>query len=236
MAVSGANRGVPGRRVHGGRLRRLPVRRRNTRAPRHRAEDLAVGPRLPAGAPSTRRRRLRGRVSVRCERPRGGACPAERYAGPGTRLSVSPLVQRRWRATGGVVRLNHSSGQPASTVGIWDLARPDEPVRTVDITGLTDVALSSDGRRVYVGTDDPPSLAIYEVESGRKLTSVSIPAGAIEISPSGTLLAVANGRDVVLLDAATLAPSMTLRGHAETVGALRFSHDGALLASTSQRR
>ena len=35
-------------------------------------------------------------------------------------------------------------------------------------------------------------------------------------------------------DAATLTPSITLRGHAETVEALRFSPDGALLASTSR--
>ena len=81
---------------------------------------------------------------------------------------------------------------------------------------------------------DEPSLAVYEVESGRKLTSVSTPAGAIEINPSGTRVAVATGRDVVLFDAATLTPSMTLRGHAETVEALSFSHDGALLASTSR--
>ena len=66
------------------------------------------------------------------------------------------------------------------------------------------------------------------------LTSVSTPVGAIEISPSGTRVAVASGRDVVLFDAATLTPSMTLRGHAETVEALRFSHDGAALASTSR--
>ena len=67
---------------------------------------------------------------------------------------------------------------------------PDEPVGTVDITGLTDLALSPDGRRLYVSTDEP-SLAVYEVDSGRKLTSVSTPAGAIEISPTGTLVAVA---------------------------------------------
>ena len=86
---------------------------------------------------------------------------------------------------------------------------------------------------MYVSTDEP-SLAVYEVESGQKVTSVSTPAGAIEINPSGTRLAVASGRDVVLFDAATLTPSMTLRGHAETVEALRFSPDGALLASTSR--
>ena len=121
----------------------------------------------------------------------------------------------------------------ASPVGIWDVERPDEPVGTIDITGLTDLALSPDGRRLYVTTDEP-SLAVYEVETGRKLTSVSTPADGIEISSSGTRLAVASGRDVVLFDAATLTPSMTLRGHAETVEALRFSHDGAFLASTSR--
>jgi WD40 repeat protein len=120
-----------------------------------------------------------------------------------------------------------------SAVGVWDLARPDEPVVQFDIAGLDDLALSADGSRMYVGTDEP-SLAIYEVESGRKLTSVSTPAGAIEINPSDTRVAVANGRDVALFDAATLTPSLTLRGHAEAVQALIFSDDGALLASTSR--
>jgi WD40 repeat protein len=44
---------------------------------------------------------------------------------------------------------------------------------------------------------------------------------------------IANGRDVVLFDATTLTPRVTLGGHAETVAALRFSQDGALLATTS---
>jgi WD40 repeat protein len=142
------------------------------------------------------------------------------FSADGGRLAVSGRLD-----TPGVI---------TTAIGIWDLARPDEPVWRKNVEGVADVSLSTDGRRLYVGTADPAELAIYEVDSGRKLRSESIPAGTAEINSSGTLIAVANGPDVVLYDAATLSPSSTLRGHAESVGALRFSPDGALLASTSR--
>jgi WD40 repeat protein len=123
--------------------------------------------------------------------------------------------------------------EQSSTISIWDLASPDEPVRTAEVAGFADVALSADGHLAYVGTIDPPTLAIYEVETGRQLESVDVAAGEIEVDPGSTRVAVATGRDVELFDAVTLAPTLTLSGHADRVSALRFSHDGVLLASGS---
>ena len=233
IAVSGANRGVS--RVdafmggdYGVSLYDVATRERVATVPKISTSDLAF-------RPGHRQLAVAGYevvylidVNALDEEPvQLGGMPARGPYSP-YRLSYS--------ADGGrlAAAFQPSSGQsPASAVGIWDVDSPDEPVGTVDIPGLTDVALSPDGRRMYVSTDEP-SLAVYDVESGQEVASVSTPAGAIDVSPSGTGVAVANGQDVVLFDAATLTPSMTLQGHAETVQALRFSHDGALLASTSR--
>ena len=184
MAVSGANRGVS--RVdefmggdYGVSLYDVTTRERLGTVPKISPSDLAFRPGHPqlavvgyevvylidVNALEAEPVELRGLAE------RGLVYPSHlSYSADGGRLVVSfdqPLVVEG----------------PTSTIAIWDVARPDEPVRTFDVTGFADVALSSDGRRVYVGTADPPSLAIYEVDSGRKLTSVSLPTGAIEISP-----------------------------------------------------
>ncbi len=114
------------------------------------------------------------------------------------------------------------------------------------------VVLSPDGGVLYVGTLDPALVAI-DVATGRVLTSVPLspllrilPVGPdddtwwtamwddLEISPDGRTLAVAERDDVLLLDAATLTQRTVLRGHADLVRSLQFSHDGTKLASGSQ--
>jgi WD40 repeat protein len=55
----------------------------------------------------------------------------------------------------------------------------------------------------------------------------------MEVGPDGSLLAATGGRDIVLLDAATLTEVHRLQGHADWIQALRFSPSGALLASGS---
>jgi WD40 repeat protein len=131
----------------------------------------------------------------------------------------------------------------ATQIVVWDVAAPEKPIRRIDLpipsreTGTTTVALSPDGGLLYVGAADPPSLTIYRVATGEQLRSVSVAAtGRLEINPDGTLLAVPTGsaaNEIVLLDAATLAERGRLRGHTAYVSGLRFSHDGALLASAS---
>jgi WD40 repeat protein len=129
----------------------------------------------------------------------------------------------------------------ATQVAVWDVAAPKKPIRLIDlppsrVAGTTWVALSPDGSLLYVGSLDPPSLTIYRVATGEQLRSVGVAAGRVEISPDGRLLAMGAGNEVVLLDAATLAERRRLRGHTAYIWGLRFSHDGAFLASSSEDR
>jgi WD40 repeat protein len=56
------------------------------------------------------------------------------------------------------------------------------------------------------------------------------------ISPDGTLLATADGSQVVVVDPATLTERTRLLGHTDPVTELGLSHDGTLLASASDDR
>jgi WD40 repeat protein len=58
----------------------------------------------------------------------------------------------------------------------------------------------------------------------------------MEISRDGSLLAVAGGNEIALLDPATLKEAGRLQGHSAWVEVIRFSHDGKLLASGSDDR
>jgi WD40 repeat protein/DNA-binding SARP family transcriptional activator/energy-coupling factor transporter ATP-binding protein EcfA2 len=131
---------------------------------------------------------------------------------------------------------------PTSTVvAVWDVTVPGRPIRRVDLppnpTGAGHSAvLSPDGSLLYVGSVDPPSLAVYRVATGELVRSATVPGDPIDISPAGTQLAAAAGPEILLLDAATLAERGRLRGHTEPIRRLRFSHDGAVLASSSDDR
>jgi WD40 repeat protein len=124
---------------------------------------------------------------------------------------------------------------------VWDTARAEEPILRLDLPPHGEgpsywVALSPDGSLLYAGAF-PSSVAVYRVATGELLLrSDSVPADRLEISPDGTLLASVVANEVVLLDAATLAERARLRGHTAQVNGIRFSHDGALLASSSDDR
>jgi WD40 repeat protein len=129
----------------------------------------------------------------------------------------------------------------SAVVAVWDVTAPDRPIRRVDLPpGLVGagqyVALSPDGSLLYVGTVDPPSLAVYRVATGELVRSASVPGEQLQVSPGGTQLATAAGTEIVLLDSATLAERGRLRGQTEPIKRLRFSHDGAFLASSSDDR
>jgi WD40 repeat protein/DNA-binding SARP family transcriptional activator len=128
------------------------------------------------------------------------------------------------------------TGQTTGTsVVIWDLASRAEPLRRLDVQGYS-TELSPDGRIAYVGSFDPPSVTAYDVASGRVLGSAGVGGFVMDLSPDGSVLAAAAGNDVVLLETATMTERHRLQGHADLIRALRFSHDGALLASGSDDR
>jgi WD40 repeat protein/DNA-binding SARP family transcriptional activator len=124
------------------------------------------------------------------------------------------------------------------SVLVWRLRSLDHPIRQIE-TAATAVALSRDGDVVYVRSDGPPSLTVYDVASGDVVGRVELAdanGDGLEISPDGATLAVPVGNEVVLLDATTLTERAVLRGHTQPPTTLRFSQDGSLLAAASGRK
>jgi WD40 repeat protein/DNA-binding SARP family transcriptional activator len=128
-------------------------------------------------------------------------------------------------------------GSEDTAIAVWNLASRERPVLQFDVSGVgRGVELSPDGGLLYVGYWDPPSLTVYDVATGRSLRSKDVLAGFMDVSPDGSLLAATGGKDIVLLDAATLAVRGRLSGHSESVQMITFSPSGALLASGSLDR
>ena len=124
-----------------------------------------------------------------------------------------------------------------SSVVVWDMAAPQQPVLHFEVPGAGyELDLSPDGSVLYLGHADPPSVTAYEVATGRALESVSTNAALLEVSPDGSALAAASGREVVLLDAGTLAERRRLQGPTDQVEVISFSPSGALLAAGSDDR
>jgi WD40 repeat protein/DNA-binding SARP family transcriptional activator len=132
-------------------------------------------------------------------------------------------------------------------VVVWDLAAPERPIRRLDTGWSAAVALSPDGRRLYVhGWDEGTQTVItYDVATGGRLGRVPLTAeltnhndgGILELSPDGEMVAVAEPDGLVLLDADTLTVQQRVPhelGAGQTssgrVKTLEFSHDGGLLA------
>ncbi|MDT7570249.1 MAG: hypothetical protein QOE05_423, partial [Actinomycetota bacterium] len=136
------------------------------------------------------------------------------------------------------------SWEHTGAVMVWDVAHPATPTFSVPLPELAQVALSPDGRHLYVGTTGPRPLREYDVDSGRLLRRTGVPGlpqagikGAIEISPDGATLALVTGGRIDLYDTSTLKPrSPALHGHTGEVTDLDFSHDGTKLLSASTDR
>ncbi len=92
---------------------------------------------------------------------------------------------------------------------------------TADASGA--LVLTPDGLKLWDLTAHLPPRALPPHEDGRD----------IAVSPAARRVAVARGRDVLLLDAETRQVLHTLRGHTRPVCCLAFSPDGTRLASAS---
>jgi WD40 repeat protein len=115
---------------------------------------------------------------------------------------------------------------------VWDLRSPSAPpVRVSTGSSAQGMALSPDGRTLY--TTLP--LTAYDVATGRQIWRVEdVTTGALDLNPEGTLLALeGQGRNVLLVDAATGDTVATLRGHQALVRDIRFSPDGTLIGSVA---
>ena len=103
--------------------------------------------------------------------------------------------------------------------------------------------LSPDGRRLAMtttpikrgGIPGRSTAGIWDLPSGRQLRSLDAD-GALAFSPDGRTLAASHRQrgEILLIDPATGKRRRTLTGHPAAVVALRFSHDGATLASADE--
>jgi WD40 repeat protein len=121
-------------------------------------------------------------------------------------------------------------------VAVWDLEAPGQPVRRFDAASVYDfgwVGLSPDGALLYTASAGGASVVVRDVATGTLVDSVAIAHIGGEVSPNGAVVAVADGRDVVLLDAATLTEQRRLEGQAN-VTTLQFSRDGTRFATGAE--
>jgi WD40 repeat protein len=103
------------------------------------------------------------------------------------------------------------------------------------------VAVHPDGTRVAVGYIDAnakQSMSVLDMATGREMGSGA--GFPFVFSPDGKWI-VGRGRDgseknVVLWDAQTVQPVVSLQGHAATIHAIAFSRDGRRLVSASSDR
>jgi WD40 repeat protein/DNA-binding SARP family transcriptional activator len=124
-----------------------------------------------------------------------------------------------------------------AAVVVWDLEAPDQPVRRFDAGLKRDFGwwhgLSPDGTLLYTGNRNMGSVMVRDVATGTVVDSVAIAHTGVEVSPDGAMLAVADGRDVVLLDSRTLTEQRRLEGQANLT-TFQFSRDGRYFATGTE--
>ncbi|TGN64468.1 hypothetical protein EXE59_11215 [Nocardioides eburneiflavus] len=117
-------------------------------------------------------------------------------------------------------------------VAVWDLRSPaTPPVRVPTGPGIQGLALSPDGRTVYTSLP----LTAYDVGSGDMLwRERDLTSGALDLDGRGTLLALADGADALLVDPATGRTVHVLEGHRGGMFEVRFSPDGSLVGGIGE--
>ena len=160
--------------------------------------------------------------------------PARRATGA-TGAGAEPRVQRRRaiprRSVRGVRgRLRRTDGRRGRRLG--PVGAPTS--RCADSTPppwlRSDGWASAPTARSCTPADSTARVSVRDVATGELVRSVDIAHVGGEVSPDGAVVAVADGRDVVLLDAATLTEQRRLEGQADLT-TLQFSRDGTRFAS-----
>ncbi len=149
--------------------------------------------------------------------------------------------------SGTVVAVGSSDGPDApGTVALWTttthglprLAREPTRVLRTKLPHPRGLAFSPDSRRIATASSDPGSvLELWEVETGRRLSTVPIEVGrvsALAYSPDGQQVATAcSDGSVRLRDVATEAWAGSLLGHTGTVYDVAYSPDGRRIVTGS---
>ncbi len=137
------------------------------------------------------------------------------------------------RPDGGV----YATVSAGRTVHLWDAAKK-EPARKLEGAGETIVSLafSPDGKRIVAGLQDG-SLVAWDAATGAAQPlpgKQETPAAPLAFLGDGKQLAVANGKNVRLLDPATAAELRVLQGHENPVISLAPYLGGSRLAVLAQ--
>jgi WD40 repeat protein len=156
----------------------------------------------------------------------GEALTLDGYRGWAFRVQFGPDNRRLVSAGVEIIRVNDAeTGQPMGTIG---------PIPGGCVFGL---ALSPEGRRVAVASENRNEIDTWDVEDGRRLLTFRGHAGRIRgvaWAPDGRRIASASEDETVKIwDAASGQEIRTFRGHATGVFGVTFSPDGGRLASIS---
>jgi sugar lactone lactonase YvrE len=133
------------------------------------------------------------------------------------------------------------SGSTDNTLRRWNLSDGKEAMSYKgNLTWMTNVALSPDGKKVAAAGYYTRQASLWEVESGKELqkfTGHSSYLYTVAFSPNGKVLAT-GGWDmgIRLWNTATGKEISELKGHTSYVNSVAFSPDGKLLASGSTDR
>ena len=137
------------------------------------------------------------------------------------------------------VALLDSTAGEGEWIYVWDLTRPERPLRRIEIPGDTfHVEFSPDGRSLYAApaasSDTAGSgLRVYDVRTGALTARRHDGGQGLDLSPDHTTLLYGDGSDAVLSDASTGKIRRRLRGPQEVVFRVVSSADGRLVAAVS---
>jgi WD40 repeat protein len=135
--------------------------------------------------------------------------------------------------------LDSSSAGEGQWVYLWDLTRPERPLRRIRMPSDTfHVAFSRDGRLLYAapGSNSDAAgtgLQVHDVRSGKLLDRRPDGGEALTTSPDHLTLGYGRGAHVILTGADDGVIRRRLRGARGEVKSVVFSPDGRLVAAVS---
>ena len=122
---------------------------------------------------------------------------------------------------------------------VWNLARPENPIRLPDAGGVIGTQVASSSGSSTFASATSKTITLWDTKSWNPVGQMQNEATVrgLAFSRDGTVIAAANGADagsVSLWDAATRTLIATLKAHRGEVMGIAFSADGTRLASAGR--